>query len=184
MRTESMKILRISALALLVSTPFGGPADAAITTYASGNTTARDDDKKFKAKQVASQIVAARVPANFDPSGGTVLAFQCGVNAISKSVAADGTVSFEKVKKIKGRWSAKLLVVYEGAGTVESVELGSGRFKTDAFGLDRWRVTIPTEAFADGFPQNTSALVYGEVRYTKNKKVNILDSSCGILVAP
>lgn len=181
MRKKPMKILRGSALALVALALASSPA-AAREAIANGTTTAIDFDESFKAKKVKSQIIVLRVPASFDPSKNSSLTFLCGVNAFRRNIGEDGTISDEKIKKIKGQWSATLLVVDEGAGTVEPVELGSGRFNTDALGTAVWNVTIETEDFAAGFPGDTAALVHSEVRYTKNKAVSLLGVACRIFV--
>lgn len=171
-------ILRVSALALALLAMFGGPAAAAFLTIVRSSASTGDRDMKFKAKQAARQVTVTSIQENFDPSANEFLTVFCSALARTTPGAEDGPVSFVGSKNVKANWSAKLLVIDEGAGTIESVELGSGTFKTEGDGRARWRSTIETADFAEGFPESISAVVQTEVRFRKGKKVNGLDVFC------
>lgn len=178
MRTNPMMILRVSALALVTLALCGIPAGATFKTSVSAGATERDQDKKFKAKRAESQKVTTSIQKSFDTTENEFLTVFCGALARVTRIADDGAVTSESLKNVKANWSAKLLVIDEGAGTVEAVELGSGSLETGADGRASWRATVETADFADGFPESSSAVVQNEVQFRKGKKVNSLDVFC------
>lgn len=170
MPTNPMMNPTVSALALVALALLAGPASAAVQTGVFSAASAQDQDRKFKAKKAESQVVVTSVQKDFDPSENEFLTIFCG--ALARVGSSEG------LKNVKAKWSAKLLVIDEVAGTVESVDLGSGGFQTDGDGRGRWRATVETADFADGFPERTSVVVQNEVRFTNGKKVNSVDAFC------
>lgn len=172
-RTESNHTKWRPAFTLLVLALLAAPAVAGVETYVRSSAL-EYNPAKFRAKRAPTSLAMTPIQKNFDPSTSESLTVFC--NAYAYVNATDG---YQGVKRVKAKWSAMLLVINEGVGTVQSIDLGAGTFTTDENGRAHWRVTVETADFAEGFPESISAMVQTETVFRNGKRVNGLTFSCG-----
>ncbi len=101
------------------------------------------------------------VPAIIDPFHQDIILVLCQVSAEKHG---------QPVKGARGKFKSELYVLDNTSGTFATFDVGSGKFKTNSHGFDRFEFDLPPEFFADGFESgDVSAWSYTRTDFTSKK---------------
>ena len=101
------------------------------------------------------------MPLNINPFNRKRVQQSCAVQVYKRT---------SPVKGAKGTFSGKLVVMDNSKATFKTVDLASGKFRTDADGNATFEYDIATKLFAEGFKSGSiSAWSYARIDFAKRK---------------